>query len=99
LKKKSKQQRTSANLKTGETAYEKMYQLYLTPQLSKNNLFGFNDKDDGLSSLIRDKQITRQEALERVYKEGEISEEVIKAIVNKLGFVFSDLKNSISHFR
>ena len=60
---------------------------------------GFNDKDDGLSSLIRDKQITRQEALERVYKEGEIPEEVIKAIVNKLGFTLYDLKNAISSFK
>ena len=53
---------------------------------------GFNDKDDGLSSLIRDNQISRQEALSRVSTEGEISEKVIKHIVDRLGLNYPDLK-------
>lgn len=53
---------------------------------------GFNDKDDGLSSLIRDGQISREEALERTSKEGEIPEKVIREIFDKLGLNYSDLK-------
>lgn len=53
---------------------------------------GFSDKDAGLSALIRDGQIDRGQALERLNKEGEIPEEVIKEILDNLGLNFSDLK-------
>jgi hypothetical protein len=53
---------------------------------------GFNDKDEGLSYLIRDGQISREEALERLEEEGNISEEVITEIVDRLGVDFSALK-------
>jgi hypothetical protein len=53
---------------------------------------GFNDKDDGLSSLIRDGQISRKEALERLKEEGEVPEKVIKEIFDKLELNYSDLK-------
>ena len=53
---------------------------------------GFNDKDDGLSSLIRDNQISRQEALDRLKKEGKIPEEAIKELFYKLGLNYSDFK-------
>jgi len=56
---------------------------------------GFNDKDDGLSSLIRDGQINRQEALERLKKEGEIPEDVIKKIFDKLGLKYSYLEAAL----
>lgn len=55
-------------------------------------ILGFNDKDDGLSCLIRDNQISRQEALKRVSTEGEISEKVIKTIFDRLGLNYPDLK-------
>ncbi len=58
---------------------------------------GFNDKDDGLSCLIRDGQVSRQEALERVNKEGEISEALIKSVFDKLGLNYSDLKVALKH--
>lgn len=53
---------------------------------------GFNDKDDGLSSLIRDAQINRQEALERLKAAGEIPEEVIKKIFYRLGLAYANLE-------
>ena len=53
---------------------------------------GFNDKDDGLSHLIRDNQIRREEALDRLNKEGEIPEKIIKEILDNLGFNYSDFK-------
>ena len=59
-------------------------------------ILGFNDKDDGLSSLIRDGQISREEALERLSQEGEIPEEAIKEIFDKLGLNYSDLKLALS---
>jgi len=60
---------------------------------------GFNDKDDGLSSLIRDNQISREEALERLNKEGEIPEKVVKEIFDKLGLNYSDLKIALRMVR
>lgn len=54
---------------------------------------GFNDKDDGLSDLIRDKQISREEALERLSKEQEISEESHAELFEKIGLDYSDLKS------
>ncbi len=56
---------------------------------------GFNDKDDGLSSLIRDNQISRIEALERLQKESEIPEEVINEFLGKLGLDVSDIKRAL----
>jgi hypothetical protein len=53
---------------------------------------GFNDKDEGLSHLIRDGQISRQEALKRVSTEREISKKVIKTIFDRLGLNYPDLK-------
>jgi len=61
--------------------------------------FGFNDKDDGLSCLIRDNQISRQEALKRVSTEGEISEKVIRRIFGKLGLKYSDLSIALKKIR
>jgi hypothetical protein len=57
---------------------------------------GFNDKDDGLSSLVRDGQITREEALERVKTEGKISEDVIKDIFDKFELDYSNLEIALN---
>ena len=46
-------------------------------------LLGFNDKDDSLSDLIRDGQLTREEALSRLEEEQYISESVIKNILDQ----------------
>lgn len=53
---------------------------------------GFNDKDDGLSCLIRDNQITREEALKRIEKEAEVPEDMIRRIFEKLDINFSELQ-------
>ena len=55
-------------------------------------LLGFNDFDDGLSCLIRDKQITREEALDRIKKEGEIPDEILEDIFKRNGLDFKELK-------
>jgi glutamine---fructose-6-phosphate transaminase (isomerizing) len=43
--------------------------------------FGFNDKLDNLSHLVRDGQLNREDALQRLEKEETISEDIIKEIV------------------
>ena len=62
-------------------------------------ILGFNDKDDGLSCLIRDNQISRKEGLKRLNKEGEISEKVIREIFDKLGLKYSDLSIALKKIR
>jgi hypothetical protein len=56
---------------------------------------GFNDIDDGLSTLIRDKQISRAEALKRLRNEGSCSEEILKEIVENIGVNYRDFKNAV----
>lgn len=46
-------------------------------------LLGFNDKDDSLSDLIRDGQITRDDALHRLEDEHYISDTVIRDILKE----------------
>jgi len=43
-------------------------------------LLGFNDKDDALSDLIRDGQLTREEALNRLESEQYLSPDLINEI-------------------
>ena len=68
---------------------------FLKSYLYKKYL-GFNDKDDGLSSLVRDGQITREEALERVKTEGKISEDVVKDIFDKFELDYSNLEIALN---
>lgn len=60
---------------------------------------GFNDKDEGLSHLIRDGQISREEGLKRLNKEREIPEKVIRKIFDKLGLKYSDLAIALKKIR
>lgn len=57
---------------------------------------GFNDNDDGLSSLIRDGQISREEALNRLEKEGDVPEEVIAEILDRIGLSYSSLEAALA---
>ena len=59
-------------------------------------ILGFNDKEDGLSCLVRAGQITREEALERAIKENEISEDLIAGFVEDLGLRYSDLQAALT---
>ena len=54
---------------------------------------GFNDKDVDLSDLIRAGQVSKEEALDRLEKE-EISEKVVKDILEKVGLNYSGFKMS-----
>jgi hypothetical protein len=65
--------------------------LYLYKQV-----LGFNDKDVILSNLIRDGQVDRQEALERLDKEGEIPEETIRYVLDNIGIGHSDFTGCVA---
>lgn len=49
-------------------------------------MLGFNDRDDGLSCLVRDGQLSREEAFQRLAKEGDIAQDVINEILEKYWF-------------
>jgi hypothetical protein len=52
-------------------------------------MLGYNDKDDHLSWLVRDGQISREEALKRVKKERVVGFDILKSSFGKLGVDFS----------
>jgi hypothetical protein len=56
---------------------------------------GYNDKDDYLSELVRDGQITRESALHRLESEQYISESVIKHLVESQGINYSDFQEVV----
>ncbi len=56
---------------------------------------GFNDKDDGLSCLIHDGQITRLEALQRLKSEGDVPDSVIYQVVEDFGFSVEKFKAAV----
>jgi hypothetical protein len=60
---------------------------------------GFNDKLDHLSNLIRDGQISRADAMERLDKEETTPEIVIDTILDNLGISSLDFKRCISQIR
>ncbi|WMW25427.1 hypothetical protein RE474_01520 [Methanolobus sediminis] len=53
---------------------------------------GFNDRDDGLSCLVRDGQLTRKAALERLNSEGSISLDTVMEIIDEMGIDSSEFK-------
>jgi hypothetical protein len=58
-------------------------------------ILGFNDKDCGFSCLLRDGQITRQQALARLENEGDIKEDIIKQIFQDLQLDYSALETAL----
>jgi tRNA(Ile)-lysidine synthase TilS/MesJ len=48
-------------------------------------MLGFNDKDDALSDLIRDRQITREDALHRLQDEQYVPDSVIREVLDENG--------------
>ena len=65
--------------------------LYLFRQI-----IGYNDVDDHLSWLIREGQITREEALGRLSSKNDLSEDAIGEICERIGIDYSILKKAIA---
>jgi len=57
---------------------------------------GYNDKDEGLSFLVRDGQLSRDEAMSRLQKEGDIADDLIEDLFDRLGLSFSELQASLA---
>lgn len=62
-------------------------------------IYGFNDKTECFSHLIRDNQLSRKEALERLSKEEEIPEEAIEDFFKKIGLNYSDFEIALGKVR
>jgi hypothetical protein len=71
-----------------ESSYRGDCEIGLIRQYLYNKMLGYNDKDDHLSWLVRDGQLSREEALERIEKEKETSMDILKEIFNNLGIDF-----------
>ncbi len=71
--------------------------------LLKNFLYyqtlGYNDADGMLSRLIREKQVTREEALTRVEKEHHTSEALVKELLAKTKYNYEDLISAINRWK
>lgn len=59
------------------------------------HILGFNDKDDGLSDLIRDGQITREQALSRIEDESHVPDIVIKNLFGRIGLDYKDFESAL----
>ncbi|MBN1970755.1 MAG: hypothetical protein JW870_15415 [Candidatus Delongbacteria bacterium] len=86
------------NKKTGSTwrgdCDIALLKLYLYKEL-----LGYNDKDDSLSDLIRDGQISREKALNRLEGEQFISERLIRYIVEKNNIDFCYFQEIINNIK
>ena len=60
---------------------------------------GFNDKAVVLSHLIRDGQISRQEALKRLEFEEEVPESVLEDLLKRIGLNYSDFKIAVKKMK
>jgi hypothetical protein len=58
-------------------------------------ILGYNDKDDHLSCLVRDHQLTRDEALSRLDDEHNIPVAILKNICEKAGIHYSDIEKVV----
>lgn len=59
-------------------------------------LIGYNDKEPGLSSLIRDGQINREEALRRLKEECEVPDMIVRKVLDENGIDFQKMKDAIN---
>ena len=58
-------------------------------------IFGWNDKVFNLSNLLRDGQMDRNEALERLARDEQVSDDIVKKFLDEIGVNFSDFKNAV----
>lgn len=59
------------------------------------HILGFNDKDDGLSDLIRDGQISREDALRRIEDESYAPDIVIKNLFDRINLNHGSFESAL----
>lgn len=73
-----------------ESSYRGDCEVGIIRQYLYDKMLGYNDKDDNLSWLIRDQQVSREEALERITKEKKTKFEVLESSFKSVGMDFTD---------
>jgi hypothetical protein len=65
----------------------------------KNYLFretvGFTEKDEMLSNLVREQQLSREQALERLERENDIPAQAIAELLGDIGLSMSSLRTAL----
>jgi len=74
--------------------YIALLKLYLYREL-----LGYNDKECGLSALILDGQISREDALQRLKREKYIPEQVLENLLGDFSISFGNLHDIISRYK
>ncbi len=80
------------------TSYRGDCEIGIIRQFLYFKLLGYNDKDDHLSCLIRDNQISREEAINRICGQHNISVEMLKKTCKKAGIEYSKLEEIIKNY-
>lgn len=62
-------------------------------------LIGFNDKEPGLSSLVRDGQISREEALKRLEEECKVPDKIVKKVFEEYELDFNDMLRALKKYQ
>lgn len=78
-----------------KSAYRGDCEVGIIRQFLYDKMLGYNDKDDHLSWLVRDEQVTREEALSRIKNEKETSIEILISSFKKLELNYYDFINEL----
>ncbi len=78
-----------------QSSYRGDCEVGIIRQFYYNKMLGYNDKDDHLSWLVRDKQISRNEAMKKVNTEKETSLDILKSSFEKLGLDFTSFNAAV----
>jgi hypothetical protein len=79
----------------GESTWRSDCKISILKSYMYREILGFNDKEDGLSYLIRDGQITREDAFSRAERENIVSESMIREFLEELKIGFSEFHNAL----
>jgi hypothetical protein len=78
-----------------ESSYRGDCEIGIIRQFLYDKMLGYNDKDDHLSWLIRDNQISRNEGLDRIKREKETKLDILKSSFDKFGIDFLEYINKV----
>jgi glutamine---fructose-6-phosphate transaminase (isomerizing) len=81
------------------TSYRGDCEIGIIRQFMYWKLLGYNDKDDHLSCLIRDQQITRDDAMDRLNNEHYVPVEILERICKDAGIEYSDIEKITKKYK
>ncbi len=74
-------------------------QIHVIRQYLYREMLGFTKNDDMLACLIREGHISREEAIQRLESENQISEDYLTEVLAGMGLDFQDLKAAVEHYK